>query len=96
MQKSALCRSRRELSNEYLLAKIGVDTAEDQLLKVWGYGVSTPRPRPLRGQPAQSIPLRFNSLTPTGLKGKLASLEDFISMQNEELAAQRQEIESLP
>eukprot|EP00913_Durusdinium_trenchii_P016990 g15975.t1 len=32
---------------------------------------------------------------PTGLKGKLASLEDFISMQNEELAAQRQEIESL-
>merc|ERR1711890_87557 len=27
--------------------------------------------------------------------GKLASLEDFISMQNEELAAQRQEIESL-
>merc|ERR1712036_112633 len=34
-------------------------------------------------------------LTPTGLKGKLASLEDFISMQNEELAAQRQEIESL-
>ena len=37
----------------------------------------------------------FNSLTPTGLKGKLASLEDFISMQNEELAAQRQEIESL-
>merc|ERR1712036_13965 len=34
-------------------------------------------------------------LTPTGLKGKLASLEDFISMPNEELAAQRQEIESL-
>merc|ERR1739848_883782 len=27
--------------------------------------------------------------------GKLASLKDFISMQNEELAAQRQEIESL-
>mmetsp|Transcript_50894 Transcript_50894/g.146198 ORF Transcript_50894/g.146198 Transcript_50894/m.146198 type:complete len:122 (+) Transcript_50894:86-451(+) len=32
---------------------------------------------------------------PTGIKGKLASLEDFISMQNEELAAQRQEIEAL-
>merc|ERR1719343_316213 len=31
----------------------------------------------------------------TGLKGKLAALEDFIAMQNEELAAQRQEIESL-
>merc|ERR1712137_174614 len=37
----------------------------------------------------------FNCMMPTGLKGKLASLEDFISMQNEELAAQRQEIESL-
>ena len=28
VQRSALCRSRRELSNEYLLAKIGFDTAE--------------------------------------------------------------------
>ena len=28
------CRSRQELSNEYLLAKIGVDTAENGLLKV--------------------------------------------------------------
>merc|ERR1719440_1693794 len=37
----------------------------------------------------------YQSQMPTGLKGKLASLEDFISMQNEELAAQRQEIESL-
>ena len=25
-----LCRSRRELSNEYLLAKIGFDTAENE------------------------------------------------------------------
>ena len=29
------CRSRPELSNEYLLAKIGVDTAENEPLKVW-------------------------------------------------------------
>ena len=29
-----MCRSRRELSNEYLLAKIGVDTAENELLEV--------------------------------------------------------------
>ena len=36
MQRSALCRSRRELSNEYLLAKIGVDTAENELVEVWG------------------------------------------------------------
>ena len=28
------CRSRQELSNEYLLAKIGVDTAENEPLKV--------------------------------------------------------------
>ena len=33
---SALCRSRRELSNEYLLAKIGVDTAENEPLEIWG------------------------------------------------------------
>ena len=28
------CRSRQELSNEYLLAKIGFDTAENESLKV--------------------------------------------------------------
>ena len=28
------CRSRRELSNEYLLAKFGVDTAENEPLKI--------------------------------------------------------------
>ena len=31
-----MCRSRRELSNAYLLAKIGVDTAENGFLEVWG------------------------------------------------------------
>ena len=36
VQRSALCRSRRELSNEYLLAKIGVDTAENEPLEVCG------------------------------------------------------------
>ena len=36
VQRSALCRSRRELSEEYLLAKIGVDTAENESLGVWG------------------------------------------------------------
>ena len=30
MQRSALCRSRRELSYEYLLAKFGFDTAENE------------------------------------------------------------------
>ena len=31
-----MCRSRRELSNEYLLAKIGVDTGQNEPLDVWG------------------------------------------------------------
>ena len=31
-----MCRSRRELSNAYLLAKIGFDTAENEPLEVWG------------------------------------------------------------
>ena len=30
MQRSGLCRSRRELSNEYLLANFGFDTAENE------------------------------------------------------------------
>ena len=34
VQRSGLCRSRRELSNAYLLAKIGVDTAENEPSKV--------------------------------------------------------------
>ena len=34
VQKSALCRSRRELSNAYFLAKFGFDTAENEPSKV--------------------------------------------------------------
>ena len=34
MQRSAFCRSRRELSNAYLLAKFGFDTAEHEPSKV--------------------------------------------------------------
>jgi len=34
VQRSALCRSRRELSNEYLLAKFGFDRAENEPEKV--------------------------------------------------------------
>ena len=36
VQRSALCRSRRELSNEHLLDEIGVDTAENEPVEVWG------------------------------------------------------------
>ena len=35
MQRRALCRSRREFSNEYLLAKFGFDAAENEPPKVW-------------------------------------------------------------
>ena len=34
MQRSALCRSRRELSNAYFLAKFGFDTAENESFQV--------------------------------------------------------------
>ena len=34
MQRSALCRSRRELSNEYFLANFGFDTAENDPLSL--------------------------------------------------------------
>ena len=34
MQKSAFCRSRRELSNAYFLAKFGFDTAENEPCQV--------------------------------------------------------------
>ena len=34
VQTSALCRSRRELSNAYLLTKFGLDTAENEPCKV--------------------------------------------------------------
>ncbi len=36
-----------------------------------------------------------NAGAPTGLKGKIASLEEYIAQQNDELAAQRQEIQNL-
>ena len=40
VQRSALCSSRQELSNDYLLAKFGFDTAENESSKIW--------PRPVR------------------------------------------------
>ena len=33
VQRSALCRSRRELSNAYFLAKFGFDTAENEIVR---------------------------------------------------------------
>ena len=48
MQRSVLCRSRRELSNEYLVftlylfAKFGFDKAENEPSKVWSQGAKEP------------------------------------------------------
>ena len=50
MQRSALCRSRRELSNAYLLANFGFDTAENEPSKVW----RAPRPSGRVSVPATS------------------------------------------
>ena len=36
VQRCVLCRSRRELSNEFILAQTGVDTAENEPFEVWG------------------------------------------------------------
>ena len=61
MQRSALCRSRRELSNEYLLAKIGVDTAENEPLEVWGklFNIIQSCPYPRLGHAdGRALPLR--------------------------------------
>ena len=40
MQRSALCTSRRELSNEYLLAKFGFDTTENEPCEVLKFELS--------------------------------------------------------
>ena len=44
MQRSALCRSRRELPNEYLLAKLRFDTAENEPCKVCATYARCPGP----------------------------------------------------
>ena len=61
------CRSRQKLSNEYLLAKIGVDTAENEPLKVplifkpWDLIFTEP---PSSAEvPGSSPPIRFHSLS---------------------------------
>ena len=39
VRRSVLCRSRRELSNDYLLAKFGFDTEENEPSKVWSFSL---------------------------------------------------------
>ena len=48
VQRSAFCRSRRELSNAYSLSKFGFDTAENEpseVCRIRGLGRSCRRPR---------------------------------------------------
>ena len=68
MQRSALCRSRRELSNAYLLANFGFDTAENEPSKVCRPSMSTtasPAPRS-RGCRAATGPSRPASWAGSG------------------------------
>ena len=44
MQRSVLCRSRRELSNAYLIAKFRFDTAENEPSKVGQLRDAPPAP----------------------------------------------------
>ena len=76
MQRSAFCRSRRELSNEYLLANVGFDTAENEPFKVrqldsWvrpniGAEWLSPPPRGtarvISRTPALTAPLNFHTV----------------------------------
>ena len=60
MQRSAFCRSRQELSNAYLLAKFGFDTAENEASKVCYEGLSDKptgiKAKILRGAQVKSSP----------------------------------------
>ena len=53
MQRSALWRSRRELSNEFLLAKFGFDTAENKPCKV------CPQVSTLGARPTETLRVTF-------------------------------------
>ena len=51
-----MCRSRRQLSNVYLLAKIGVDTAENEPLEVWAKIQFTIHFTPYSSEPPLQVP----------------------------------------
>ena len=68
VQRNALCRSRRELSNAYLLAKFGFDTAENEPCKVCPLSVyRSPRCLPYadRFEHVLSVLLRLWGVRPT-------------------------------
>ena len=62
MQRSALCRSRRELSNAYFVAKFDLDTAENEPCQVCPIfrcaSSGTPRRRASRPQTSSRVVLR--------------------------------------
>ena len=93
-----MCRSRQELSNEYLLAKFGVDTAENEPLEVWGKiqfifhllprsGID-PAQRP--GAAAERMnpdsfanPRRYNPQTPAAVVSRKRTEEDFVCVRRD-------------
>ena len=73
------CRSRQELSNEYLLAKFGVDTAENEPLKdhfiiqPWDLIFTVRRPAPAtEPQPVEVSPFSTSTTSPP-VKGGAAA-----------------------
>ena len=69
-----MCRSRRELSNAYLLAKFGFDTAENEPsgdVDTPGGEQESSRPRGPRppGMPGEHVDRRPESVEPAPLKG---------------------------
>ena len=64
-QRSALCRSRRELSNAYFLAKFGFDTAENEPCQV------CPIETLHRARPCQHRPAGSEGLTPSSLSSSI-------------------------
>ena len=83
MQRSALCRSRRELSNAYLLANFGFDTAENEPCKDCATASSTPprcykEYRSAYGCSFQwSVHLRERPAGREGLRGRRRHLPDW-------------------
>ena len=63
VQRSALYRSRRELSNAYFLAKFGFDTAENEPSKVSDRVLRDPfRRRPAARLPGRGVLVSFHGV----------------------------------
>ena len=67
VQRSTLCRSQRELSNAYLLAEFGFDTAENEPCKVWQERLRARHPEVAAGGSLQEMLVVATIETVTGV-----------------------------